>query len=63
MLENLFASDAVAEAFEIVKTEFPLGLWETFYVTVFGILSALISSYIASRKVMSFKIAEVLHDE
>ena len=29
MLENLFASDAVAEAFEIVKTEFPLGLWET----------------------------------
>ena len=40
-----------------------IGFWETFYVTVFGILSALISSYIASRKVMSFKIAEVLHDE
>ncbi len=40
-----------------------IGFWETFYVTAFGILSALISSFIASRKVLSFKIAEVLHDE
>ena len=42
MLENLFASDAVAEAFEIVKTEFPLGLWETFYVTVLATAFAII---------------------
>ena len=42
MLDNLFASDAVAEAFEIVKTEFPLGLWETFYVTVLATAFAII---------------------
>lgn len=42
MLENIFSSDAVAEAFEIVKTEFPLGLWETFYVTVLATAFAII---------------------
>lgn len=34
MLNNLFSSEAVQEALEILKTEFPMALWETFYVTL-----------------------------
>ncbi len=34
MLEKAFTAEAIAEAIDIVKTEFPLALWETFYVTV-----------------------------
>lgn len=34
MLEQWFASDEVVSALEIFKNEFPLALWETFYVTV-----------------------------
>ena len=34
MLEQWFASDEVVSALEILKNEFPLALWETFYVTV-----------------------------
>lgn len=36
---------------------------EVLSITLFGILSAVISSWIASRKIMSFSIAEVLRDE
>ncbi|MGP1588062.1 MAG: FtsX-like permease family protein [Treponemataceae bacterium] len=36
---------------------------EIFYITIFGIISAVFSSYLASRKIMQFEIAEVLHDE
>ncbi len=34
MFSNLFTPEVVAEAWEIVKTQFPLAFWETFYVTV-----------------------------
>ena len=34
MIEKMFESAAVAEAMQILKNEFPLALWETFYVTV-----------------------------
>ena len=34
MLADFLASDAVREAWDIVKTEFPLAIWETLYVTV-----------------------------
>lgn len=34
MLEKLFASEEVAEALWILQNEFPMALWETFYVTV-----------------------------
>ncbi len=34
MLNNLFSPEAVQEALEILKTEFPLALWETLYVTL-----------------------------
>lgn len=34
MFDSLLASESVQQAIEIVKTEFPFALWETFYVTV-----------------------------
>lgn len=34
MLDELFASKEVTEAFEILVEEFPLALWETVYVTL-----------------------------
>ena len=40
MFENLFSGPAVQEAWEIIVTEFPLALWETFYVTVLATLCA-----------------------
>lgn len=33
MFDNLFASGALQEAWQIILTEFPMALWETFYVT------------------------------
>lgn len=36
---------------------------EIFFITLFGILSAVISSWAASREVLGAKISEVLHDE
>ncbi len=42
MFENLFSGPAVQEAWEIIVTEFPLALWETFYVTVLATLCAFI---------------------
>lgn len=42
MLEKIFSSDAVAEALDILKTEFPLAVWETVYVTVLATLFAII---------------------
>ena len=34
MLEKAFTAEAVAEALDIIRTEFPLALWETCYVTL-----------------------------
>ena len=34
MFSNLFTPEVVSEAWQIVKTQFPLAFWETFYVTV-----------------------------
>lgn len=34
MLDKAFTAEAIAEAIDIVKTEFPMAIWETFYVTV-----------------------------
>ena len=42
MLEKIFSSNAVAEALDILKTEFPLAVWETVYVTVLATLFAII---------------------
>lgn len=36
---------------------------EIFFITLFGILSAVISSWLASREVLNAAISEVLHDE
>lgn len=40
MLSNIFSSQALAEALDILKKEFPLAIWETFYVTVLATLFA-----------------------
>lgn len=42
LLSNMFAPEAVAEALDIFKTEFPLAIWETLYVTVLATAFALV---------------------
>ena len=42
MLNDLFTSETVREAWEIFFSEFPMALWETFYVTVVSTLLAII---------------------
>ncbi len=41
-MDKIFSADAVAEAFDILKTEFPLATWETIYVTVAATLLAIV---------------------
>ena len=36
---------------------------EVIFITVFGIFSSLIASWIASRNIQSLSVSEVLHDE
>ena len=33
-MNKLFSAEALEKAFSILKTEFPMAIWETFYVTV-----------------------------
>ncbi len=42
MLEKVFSSEALQEAWEILVEEFPLAIWETFYVTVLSTLFAIL---------------------
>lgn len=42
MIEKLLASEEVAEALNILQNEFPMALWETFYVTVAATALAII---------------------
>ena len=42
MLGKIFSSQAVSEALYIIKTEFPLAVWETVYVTIVSTLFAVI---------------------
>lgn len=42
MFDKIFSSDAVSEAIQIIKTEFPLAVWETVYVTILATLFAVI---------------------
>ncbi|MBE6640109.1 MAG: ABC transporter permease [Ruminococcaceae bacterium] len=42
MWNDVFSSEALTEAWEIFITEFPMALWETFYVTVVSTLLAVI---------------------
>ncbi len=42
MLEKIFSPEAVSQAFEILKNEFPLAIWETFYVTVLATFFAIV---------------------
>lgn len=42
MLNELFNPEAVSEALSIIKTEFPLAIWETIYVTLLSTLFAVI---------------------
>ena len=40
--ENAFTPDKLQEAWEIIVTQFPMGLWETLYVTVLSTLFAIV---------------------
>ena len=42
MFTNVFTPESWAEAVSVIKSEFLLGIWETFYVTVLSTLFALI---------------------
>lgn len=42
MFDNIFSSQALEEAWEILRTEFPLAIWETVYVTIIATLFAVI---------------------
>lgn len=42
MFDKVFSSEAVAEALDILKTEFPLAVWETIYVTVLATAFAIL---------------------
>ena len=42
MYESLFTADAWVQAREVVKSEFLMGFWETFYVTVVSTLFSLV---------------------
>ena len=42
MFNNLFSPEVLAETAEILKSEFLLATWETFYVTVISTLFAVI---------------------
>ena len=40
MIERLFSSEALFGAWEVIRTQFPLALWETVYVTLLSALFA-----------------------
>ena len=42
MFEKAFSAEAVAEALDILRTEFPLAIWETVYVTVLATAFAIV---------------------
>ncbi len=42
MFNNIFDPKAVEQAFEILRNEFPLAIWETFYVTVLSTFFAIL---------------------
>ena len=42
MIDKIFAPEAVQEAIEIIRSEFLLGIWETFYVTVLATAFAIV---------------------
>ena len=42
MFDKLFSSEVVSEALRILQNEFPLALWETFYVTVVSTFFAIV---------------------
>ena len=42
MFDNIFSSQTLEEAWEILITEFPLAIWETVYVTIIATLFAVI---------------------
>lgn len=42
MFEKLFSAEVVSEALDILKTEIPLAIWETFYVTLLSTALAVV---------------------
>lgn len=42
MLEKLFSPETVSEAWEIIRTQFPVAVWETVYVTVLATAFAIV---------------------
>lgn len=42
MLDKIFSPEKFAESLDIVKDQFPLAIWETFYVTVLSTVFAII---------------------
>ena len=42
MAEKLFSAEVLEEAWEIIRTQFPLAIWETVYVTILSTAFAIL---------------------
>ena len=42
MLEQVFAQEVLKEAWDIIRTQFPLAIWETVYVTILSTAFAIV---------------------
>lgn len=42
MFDRIFSAEALSESIEILKNEFPVALWETFYVTILATAFAIV---------------------
>ena len=42
MLERMFSEETLAEAWQIMVTQFPLAIWETVYVTILATAFAIV---------------------
>ncbi len=65
LLAPEYAENVIENPMYAVYAEIPARIFpgEVFFITVFGILAAFISSWVASREILNKPVSEVLHDE
>ena len=67
MNDNWFTPEAIEEAIEILKNDFPLALWETFYVTIVSTFFAILIGLplgvllVAGEKGRIIRLPRVIH--
>ncbi|MFQ7025825.1 MAG: hypothetical protein ACLRRA_01950 [Acutalibacteraceae bacterium] len=60
---DFFASETVQTALDILKTEFPLAIWETIYVTVIATFFAIVIGLPLGVLLVAGEKEEVLHSK